>query len=687
MDRAGADCIDNRKRRTSLRALVVFAGVLTVAAQAWAAASPQVYTDKTAYNVGSEVSVAITAGNGDQATTVSDYKVTLRYAGDSKPILDQVQLPSPEKSPNGYHKLWRIPSDARTGRYEIDLVLPASQQTQKDDVLRGVASFSVYRKLVEINRIQLAKTFYDSGDEVGCTVNISNLSGHPMGHLRVEFSDRYWPWIGAPAARVASTIKPLAEDLSLPAGASKQLSSADCAVSGEVKSPLDHQYGVVVWDHDRKDIYDISFSQLVFIRPRGSTGPTPYPGQYVYSELSAIDTSNYRQFYPTDLNFGAIRFDTTHTIYPAGGEAAIHFALSNPTDAPWRGVSIVTRWLGPDGTELARNASSKPLDLIPGADPIAASATFKLPATAGVYRARVQVVNSFGQALASNDLEIAANPLPKSILIFCAHEDDEGGWSGLTRAAIENHIPIHFVYFTSGDAGSCDRYYEHSCRPAEALNFGELREEETRASLGHLGVPREDIFFLGLPDGGSGQIWYDHPDPSQPYLSVLLASDHSPYADAAVPNLPYARQSAVEAAEQFIERFKPEVVVTAHPPQQTHIDHIVNDYFVVQALQHLLSQNKLPPDMKLLVDRVYDPKDNPPTPYHYEEHTFYISGEAAAMAQESWWFYQSQGGNRAEGRLRDFDKLPRSVTYRVVLDWKEHQGWNEKRPAKDSPGN
>ena len=99
----------------------------------------------------------------------------------------------------------------------------------------------------------------------------------------------------------------------------------------------------------------------------------------------------------------------------------------------------------------------------------------------------------------------------------------------MIRAAVENHIPIHFVYFTSGDAGSCDRYYEHSCAPAEALNFGVLRMEEARRSVGHLGVPRENIYFLGLPDGGSGQIWYDHVEASNPYLSVLLASEHAPY--------------------------------------------------------------------------------------------------------------------------------------------------------------
>jgi LmbE family N-acetylglucosaminyl deacetylase len=688
MPGADADCINRHPSQALSRAVVLVFSILMAAIRASGGGVPQVFTDKTAYDVGQEVSIAIASVSGQEVQPASEFRVTLRYAGDPKPVLYHVDLAKPASgaASTAYRELWKIPEDARTGRYEIDLEQAGVPSGQEGHELRDVASFSVYRKLVETSRIQLEKTFYTSGDPVGCGVTLSNLARHPMDHLRVEFSDRYWPWIGAPATRVASTIRPLAEDLALPAGESKQISSANCGVASEVKEPSIHQYGVVVWDHDRKNIYDISFSQLVFIRPRGSNAPTPYPGQFVYPELSKVDTTDYRQFYPPELNSGAIRFDTTHTMFPTGGEAEIHFALSNPTDAPWRGVKVLTRWLAPDGTELARNATAKPLDLIPGVDPTPGTATFKLPAAAGLYRARVQVTNTFGQILATNDLEMAADPLPHSILIFCAHQDDEGGWSGLTRAAIENHIPIHYVYFTSGDAGSCDRYYEHSCRPAEAQNFGELREEETRASLGHLGVPREDIFFLGLPDGGSGEIWYDHPDPSQPYLSVLLASDHSPYADAAVPNLPYARQSVVEAAEQFITRFKPAVIVTAHPPQQTHIDHIVNNYFVVKALQNLLLKNSFTPPVQVLVNRVYDPKDNPPTPYHYEDRTFYISGEAATLAQESWWFYESQGGNGAQGRIKDFDKLPRAVSYRVVLDWMDHEGWNEHRSPAGSAG-
>jgi len=269
------------------------------------------------------------------------------------------------------------------------------------------------------------------------------------------------------------------------------------------------------------------------------------------------------------------------------------------------------------------------------------------------------------------------NPLPKSILIFCAHEDDEGAWAGLTRAAVENHIPIHFVYFTGGDAGSCDRYYQHSCSPAEALNFGTLRMDETRAVLGHMGVPPDSIYFLGMPDGGSGEIWYHHADPAHPYLSVLLASDHAPYPNVFQPNLPYARESVVAAVKRLLMEFRPEVVVTAHPPAEGHVDHVVNNYFVVKALQEMVSSNELSPQsIKLYVDRVYNPKEIPSTPYRYSEHTLFVSGEVMALHQEAGWYYQSQGGNHAVGHIRDFDRLSRRIVYRQVLDWEEHQGWN-----------
>jgi LmbE family N-acetylglucosaminyl deacetylase len=543
-----------------------------------------------------------------------------------------------------------------------------------------VASFSVYRKLVKIASIKLDRSSYTPGDAVECEVDLKNLTGHTIHNLRVEFSDRYWPWTAQTAERAGVDVVTIGEGLSLAAGGDQHLRSAKAAVARQAQRPSVQQYAVVVWDHERQNIYDIAFSPEVFIQPQGITEPKPYPSQYVYPNLDAVNVTSYRHFYPPALDSAAIQINREHTMFPSGGEATLAFSVRNPTDQPWRGVTVRVHLFDPQGKELATKSVAEGVNLDPGNSRPAKETRFALPAgKSGLFRGQVEVKDTSGDTLATGVLELAANPLPHSILIFCAHQDDEGAHAGIIRAAVENHIPIHVVYFTSGDAGSCDRYYEHSCGPDEALNFGALRMEEARRSLGHLGVPRENIYFLGLPDGGSGQIWYDHVEASNPYLSVLLASEHAPYEGVAQPNLPYARQAVVEAAKRFIREFRPEVIYTGHPDER-HVDHRTNNWFVVKALQELLREGVVRSDLTLLTDQVYGPGPQAHAPYHYQKHVLNVSGDVMTLAQEAHWFYQSQSGNRALGQLRTFEQLPRTEIHWQILDWKDHEGWNEKQP-------
>ncbi len=662
-------------------------------------------TDNVSYNVGSQVRVKVVLPAADSVGSAPiDISANLRYAGEQKYLQPKnVQIArgitlGAKESATEYYPLWKIPEDARTGRYEVVLAFSGSPSVVNAQAV-PVASFSVYRKLVKIERIRLGKAFYTPGDAVSCAVDLKNLSGHAIGDLRVEFSDRYWPWTAQTSERAGVDVETIAQGLSLPAGGEQHLESAQAAVAKlpqpsqpsqqtreakaaaakRAKEPSVQQYAVVVWDGARRNIYDIAFSSEVFIQPAGITEPKPYPLQYVYPSLDAVNVTSYRHFYPAGLDTGAIQIDHEHTMYPSGSEATVRFSLRNPTSYPWRGVSVRARLLDSKGKELATRQIATGVSLDPTSAALLEEPSFTLPAgQSGLFRAQVEVNDTSGDTLATNGLELAANPLPHSILIFCAHQDDEGAHAGMIRAAVENHIPIHIVYFTSGDAGSCDRYYEHSCAPDEAMNFGALRMDEARWSVGHLGVPRESIFFLGLPDGGSGQIWYDHVEASNPYLSVLLASEHAPYEGVAEPNLPFTRQAVVEAAKRFIREFHPEVIYTGHPDER-HVDHRTNNWFVVKALQELLREGVVRPDLTLLTDQVYGPGPQAHAPYRYQKHVLSVSGEAMALAQEAQWFYQSQGGDRALGQLRTFDKLRREEVHWQILDWKDHEGWNEKQ--------
>jgi LmbE family N-acetylglucosaminyl deacetylase len=220
------------------------------------------------------------------------------------------------------------------------------------------------------------------------------------------------------------------------------------------------------------------------------------------------------------------------------------------------------------------------------------------------------------------------------------------------------------------------------------MDFGEVRMNEARASLKHLGVSEENVFFLGLPDGGMEQIWARNQKRERPYLSVLLASEHSPYRDSAVPNLPYARDAVLRATKDFISKYKPALIITGHPDER-HVDHRTNNWIVVKAMQELLNEGGLPASTELLVDASYGPGPQKHAPYKYEKFQFYVSGEVATLSQEASWYYQSQDGNHQEAHIVPYDKLQRDAPaphygdyhwpypHFKILDWQSHEGWNE----------
>src|SRR5438552_1509434 len=67
-------------------------------------------TDHTNYNVGSPVLVRLGSGTNGTAS--------IRYAGEAKPIESNIHLNGAE-----YQRLWNIPWNAKTGRYEVYLAL------------------------------------------------------------------------------------------------------------------------------------------------------------------------------------------------------------------------------------------------------------------------------------------------------------------------------------------------------------------------------------------------------------------------------------------------------------------------------------------------------------------------------------------------------------------------------------
>jgi LmbE family N-acetylglucosaminyl deacetylase len=289
---------------------------------------------------------------------------------------------------------------------------------------------------------------------------------------------------------------------------------------------------------------------------------------------------------------------------------------------------------------------------------------------------RLELAGEGGRTLAETTTEIAINTLPTSLMIINPHEDDEAAYGGLIRAAVEAGIPVRAVILTGGDVGECERYYNKPCGPNEARGFGLVRMEESREAYERLGLGRDKVDILGLPDGGSGAIWSQHIEVSNPFLSVYLAVDHSPYEHVLKPNLPYARDAVISTLQQLITNFHPAMIVLPHPDER-HVDHRTTNWFAIKACQGLLREHRIDPQTIIWGDKAYGAGGFKPAPYKYEKVVVYLSGEAAALKQEMSWLYQSQDGNLDEGMKKTFSELPRQEEHVRIVDWQEHEGWNE----------
>lgn len=646
------------RKRLLFRASISFVVLLVAsAATHLLAADVAAVTDYTNYNAGSDVHIRLHPAT--QATAA------IRYAGEEAPVVTAIRIQG-----SGYVKLWSIPWDARTGRYEVDLTASGGHK------IRNATSFAVHRQLAKVMSLELDKTFYTSGDSVTPHIVVRNLSDRNLDNLQVEFEPYTYPWI-APAPDERPLWKHIvAASLSLPPRSEKEFTVENAAVVQAEKEPTINYYSVVIRDHRRPErIYDLAFAPPAFTVPPNKPVPKEYPFLYLYQHLSDVPKSEtYRHFYPPEFVSDVITFETSHTMFPTGAAPVFSFSVKprnnmRSSDDAYIRARVIDR----SGKELENERISGTL---------AGTHRFTSKVTrTGLYTLEISVELAGDVTTARNRLEFAINDLPKSILVFCAHQDDDTAHPGIIRAAVENNIPIRFVYLTGGDAGGCDRYYMHSCDAARAMDFGEVRMEEARASLGHVGVPRSNIWFLGLPDGGLEEIWYHHVKADNPYLSVLLASDHSPYREAAKANLPFAREPIIAAIKEFITRFKPDMIITGHPDER-HVDHRTNNWLVVKAMQELLKEGTISRDTQLVVDASYGPIPNHHAPYRYEKYPLHVSGEVARLGQEALWYYQSQDGNHEQANIIDYNKLPREEPdpHFRILDWYTHEGWNEKQP-------
>ena len=663
------------------------------------------------YNAGSAAVLSATvrgATNADLYAVFAD----IGYAGATTSATIELRREGGSGTEIEYQGQWPIPAAAATGLYRITLRVE-ERSNHSAVAAQQAGGFFVYKKQVQITGVTLDKAFYAPGDRIRCVLGIENLTGQDLKGVRVEFSNENYPWIssfsGEANAADKMAVNPslglvvLSEGLDIPArisvgmsmrpaGTAAFLQGSQVAIMGaggparheKVAPPEVDRYTIAVWDHDRKNLLDMQFSPQVIVREPGRVLPKPYSRNFTHPYNDEIDFTKYREFYPPGHASPIISLDESHTLYTPGddftlkatiktllpGMDGLHYQIRDAQGREVRASGIADIMRGRYGEMANLHAWPIPASIEPGVYTLTLSE-------------RALTVEQAGapfpppQDLAAASMELAVNKLPASLMVFCPHEDDEHPWAGLMRAMVEAGRPVRVVFYTGGDVGECERYFDgHPCDPVRAREFGTVRMEESAEALEHIGVKRDQDIFLGLPDGGSGEIWFHHLQATNPFLSIYLAVDHSPYEHVYEPNLPYARDSVIEAVKRLITDFHPAMIAVSHPDER-HVDHRTANWFTLKACQELLREKRIDPGTVVLADQAYGSGGYKPAPYQYEKYVVFLSGEAAALKQEMGWIYQSQDGNLEEGSKRTYGELPRQELHYRILDWQQHEGWNE----------
>lgn len=155
------------------------------------------------------------------------------------------------------------------------------------------------------------------------------------------------------------------------------------------------------------------------------------------------------------------------------------------------------------------------------------------------------------------------------ILVLAPHPDDEVlGAGGVIQQAVAMKLPIRIVFLTNGDSNQWSflLYRKHPVVfPTAVETMGLVRHDEAIKADRILGVPSQDLIFLGYPDFGALNIWYYHWNQSPAYRSFMTRAAAVPYKDAYRPGAAYKGEEIVKDLRSVLEDFKPTKIFVSHP--------------------------------------------------------------------------------------------------------------------------
>lgn len=173
------------------------------------------------------------------------------------------------------------------------------------------------------------------------------------------------------------------------------------------------------------------------------------------------------------------------------------------------------------------------------------------------------------------------------LTIVSPHLDDESlGMGGLMSEARRMGISVSVIFMTNGDGnriGANLQFHTGYSTPKQYIQSGIDRQQEAYKALAALGVNKNNIYFLGLPDGGLSSLLLPKYQ-STAYRSPETMLNHSTYSITYIKNLAYTGQAAQAALVQALKQTNPtRVFVTAITDH--HPDHAASGKMVTKAIE------------------------------------------------------------------------------------------------------
>jgi LmbE family N-acetylglucosaminyl deacetylase len=162
------------------------------------------------------------------------------------------------------------------------------------------------------------------------------------------------------------------------------------------------------------------------------------------------------------------------------------------------------------------------------------------------------------------------------LLILAPHPDDGVlGGGGVMREAVELGIPVHLAYLTFGDFNEWSFLVYRKrpvLRPSQVLAMGQVRHQEALSAAALLGIPPQNVHFLGYPDHGTLEIWYRHWGNEPPHRGALTRAHRVPYTNARRPGAPYKGEEILRDLTELLREIHPSKILVSHPADH-HPDH------------------------------------------------------------------------------------------------------------------